>query len=117
MSYHLFAANYILLEFVNDGQYKSNPCISVYNDNEVKFGIDAYPSSQDGFMAVLKARFSDFCVHEVDMDGILAKLLSVSGLQKIMMFPIRAMLACQVVIITTKNLHGSVVIRYKAVIA
>jgi tRNA pseudouridine13 synthase len=51
----------------------------VYNDIEVKFGIDAYASSHDGFAAVLKARFSDFCVHEVDMDGNLAELLSVSG--------------------------------------
>lgn len=68
----------ILVEFVDDGRQKSNPCTSVYNDLEVKFGIDAYASTHDGFAAVLKARFSDFCVHEVDMDGNIAELLSVS---------------------------------------
>lgn len=36
-----------------------------YNEVEQSMGICAYASSEnEGFAAVLKARYSDFCVHE-----------------------------------------------------
>ena len=35
-----------------------------YDDLERKFGISAYASPHEGFAAVLKARYSDFLVHE-----------------------------------------------------
>mmetsp|Transcript_17915 Transcript_17915/g.21926 ORF Transcript_17915/g.21926 Transcript_17915/m.21926 type:complete len:750 (-) Transcript_17915:143-2392(-) len=45
---------------------------------ELKMGIEAYASPVvPGFAAVLKARYSDFCVHEVALDGTIARLDSV----------------------------------------
>ena len=35
-----------------------------YDDLERKFGISAYASPHEGFAAVVKARYSDFVVHE-----------------------------------------------------
>ena len=35
-----------------------------YDDIERKFGIAAYCSPHEGFAAVVKARYSDFVVHE-----------------------------------------------------
>jgi hypothetical protein len=35
-----------------------------YDDLELKFGISAYASPHEGFAAVVKARYSDFVVHE-----------------------------------------------------
>jgi len=47
-----------------------------YDDLERKFGISAYCSPHEGFAAVVKARYSDFVVHEVDRDGNIARLES-----------------------------------------
>ena len=35
-----------------------------YDSVEKKFGISAYASPHEGFAAVVKARYSDFIVHE-----------------------------------------------------
>ncbi len=35
-----------------------------YDEIEHKFGIRAYASPHEGFAAVVKARYSDFIVHE-----------------------------------------------------
>ena len=35
-----------------------------FDDIEKKFGIAAYASPHEGFAAVVKARYSDFVVHE-----------------------------------------------------
>eukprot|EP00578_Thalassiosira_sp_NH16_P030769 CAMPEP_0181081918 /NCGR_PEP_ID=MMETSP1071-20121207/3349_1 /TAXON_ID=35127 /ORGANISM="Thalassiosira sp., Strain NH16" /LENGTH=203 /DNA_ID=CAMNT_0023163479 /DNA_START=234 /DNA_END=841 /DNA_ORIENTATION=- len=45
-----------------------------YDDVERKFGVSAYASPHDGFAAVVKARYSDFVVHEVDLNGNVARL-------------------------------------------
>lgn len=48
-----------------------------YDEVEQQFGIIAYASSDvPGFAAVLKGRFSDFCVREVDTNGNMARLQS-----------------------------------------
>lgn len=47
---------------------------SRYDDLECKVGIAEYASPQDGFAAVVKARYSDFVVHEVDLHGNVARL-------------------------------------------
>eukprot|EP00584_Thalassiosira_punctigera_P017562 CAMPEP_0172554680 /NCGR_PEP_ID=MMETSP1067-20121228/55866_1 /TAXON_ID=265564 ORGANISM="Thalassiosira punctigera, Strain Tpunct2005C2" /NCGR_SAMPLE_ID=MMETSP1067 /ASSEMBLY_ACC=CAM_ASM_000444 /LENGTH=743 /DNA_ID=CAMNT_0013343097 /DNA_START=257 /DNA_END=2488 /DNA_ORIENTATION=+ len=47
-----------------------------YDDLERKFGISAYCSPHEGFAAVVKARYSDFLVHEVDLNGNIARLES-----------------------------------------
>eukprot|EP00579_Thalassiosira_antarctica_P012167 CAMPEP_0201914806 /NCGR_PEP_ID=MMETSP0903-20130614/4892_1 /ASSEMBLY_ACC=CAM_ASM_000552 /TAXON_ID=420261 /ORGANISM="Thalassiosira antarctica, Strain CCMP982" /LENGTH=736 /DNA_ID=CAMNT_0048450263 /DNA_START=98 /DNA_END=2308 /DNA_ORIENTATION=+ len=47
-----------------------------YDDDERKFGISAYCSPHEGFAAVVKARYSDFVVHEVDLNGNIARLES-----------------------------------------
>ena len=36
----------------------------LYDSIEMKFGISAYASPHEGFAAVVKARYSDFIVHE-----------------------------------------------------
>ncbi|KAL9183564.1 hypothetical protein ACHAXT_004420 [Thalassiosira profunda] len=48
-----------------------------YDDLERRFGISAYASPHQGFAAVVKARYSDFVVHEVDLNGNVARLESV----------------------------------------
>ncbi|KAL1497061.1 hypothetical protein ABEB36_008086 [Hypothenemus hampei] len=45
---------------------------------EEEVGIDAYISSLAGFSAVIKARFSDFQVNEIDLNGRIAKLTDVA---------------------------------------
>ena len=45
-----------------------------YDDLERKVGIAEYASPHDGFAAVVKARYSDFIVHEVDLNGNIARL-------------------------------------------
>lgn len=51
-----------------------------YHELEREMGISAYcqDGDEEGFAAVLKARYSDFVVHEVDMDGNVARLTSLS---------------------------------------
>mmetsp|Transcript_3971 Transcript_3971/g.5770 ORF Transcript_3971/g.5770 Transcript_3971/m.5770 type:complete len:112 (-) Transcript_3971:11-346(-) len=47
---------------------------------EEKFGITAYASKDvAGFAAILKGRFSDFCVREVDVNGNVARLCSLEN--------------------------------------
>eukprot|EP00571_Detonula_confervacea_P000535 CAMPEP_0172318450 /NCGR_PEP_ID=MMETSP1058-20130122/34921_1 /TAXON_ID=83371 /ORGANISM="Detonula confervacea, Strain CCMP 353" /LENGTH=728 /DNA_ID=CAMNT_0013033289 /DNA_START=88 /DNA_END=2271 /DNA_ORIENTATION=- len=50
--------------------------INRYDEIESKFGISAYASPHEGFAAVVKARYSDFVVHEVDLNGNIARLES-----------------------------------------
>lgn len=52
--------------------------MEAYDKIEESLGISEYvsPSSVSGFSAVVKARYSDFLVHEIDMDGNIAKLTS-----------------------------------------
>lgn len=47
-----------------------------FDEFERKFGISAYASPHEGFAAVVKARYSDFVVHEVDSKGNIARLES-----------------------------------------
>ena len=49
-----------------------------HDDIERSLGISEYlsTSSVSGFSAVMKARYSDFLVHEIDMDGTVARLTS-----------------------------------------
>ncbi len=47
---------------------------SRYDALERRVGISEYVSSHDGFAAVVKARYSDFLVHEVDLNGNVARL-------------------------------------------
>eukprot|EP00986_Skeletonema_menzelii_P003370 scaffold1028_cov157-Skeletonema_menzelii.AAC.13 len=47
---------------------------NVYDDLERKVGIAEYASPHEGFAAVVKARYSDFIVHEVDLNGNVARL-------------------------------------------
>src|SRR5210317_1173508 len=47
---------------------------SRYDALERRVGISEYVSSHDGFAAVVKARYSDFLVHEVDLNGNVACL-------------------------------------------
>ena len=53
---------------------EQTPTIDSFDETEEKLGISAYMSLGDGFSAVVKARYSDFLVHEVDMDGKVARL-------------------------------------------
>ncbi|KAL3816183.1 hypothetical protein ACHAXA_007301 [Cyclostephanos tholiformis] len=47
-----------------------------YDDIERQVGISAYASTHEGFAAIVKARYSDFVVHEVDLNGNIARLES-----------------------------------------
>ena len=52
--------------------------IVVEDEIETKLGIQEYLSSKSiGFTAVVKARYSDFVVHEIDLNGNIAKLTSI----------------------------------------
>ena len=63
----------------NDNNKQPKEVYAKYNDLECKFGISAYTTPHTpGFTAVLKARYSDFIVKEVDLDGNLAVLDSIS---------------------------------------
>ena len=48
------------------------------DDTEASLGIEEYfsPASVGGFSAVVKARYSDFLVHEIGLDGTVARLTS-----------------------------------------
>ena len=45
-----------------------------YDTLERKVGIAEYASAHEGFAGVVKARYSDFIVHEVDLNGNVARL-------------------------------------------
>jgi len=53
-----------------------------YDDAERKLGISAYCSPHEGFGAVVKARYSDFVVHEVGLNGKIARLESLETPQQ-----------------------------------
>ena len=54
------------------------PVFEKYTDLECRFGISTYTNPHTpGFAAVLKARYSDFIVKEVDLEGNLAALDSI----------------------------------------
>eukprot|EP00554_Chaetoceros_debilis_P005541 CAMPEP_0194072820 /NCGR_PEP_ID=MMETSP0149-20130528/457_1 /TAXON_ID=122233 /ORGANISM="Chaetoceros debilis, Strain MM31A-1" /LENGTH=764 /DNA_ID=CAMNT_0038752741 /DNA_START=52 /DNA_END=2343 /DNA_ORIENTATION=+ len=50
-----------------------------YDEVERSMGICSYASKCNGFAAVLKARYSDFVVHEVDANGNVARLTSLDN--------------------------------------
>ena len=51
-----------------------------YDNVEKAMGIEAYASPDaPGFAAVSKARYSDFVVHEVDVDGNVSRLESLEN--------------------------------------
>lgn len=50
--------------------------VNRYDELERQVGISSYVSSHEGFAAVIKARYSDFIVHEVDLNGNVARLES-----------------------------------------
>jgi tRNA pseudouridine13 synthase len=53
----------------------SNDASVIFDPTEQELGIRVYLSPHmNGFTAVLKARYSDFVVHEVALDGTIAKL-------------------------------------------
>lgn len=45
---------------------------------EIEVGITEYVSKLNGFSGVIKARYSDFHVNEIDMEGKIAKLTDTS---------------------------------------
>ena len=53
---------------------KEPPQAVFQDETETKLGITAYMTPGTGFSAVLKARFSDFLVHEVDGNGSIVRL-------------------------------------------
>lgn len=58
----------------------ANNTATVNDDNEDRMGISVYMSTEhDGFSAVVKARYSDFVVHEVALDGTIARLTSLNS--------------------------------------
>ncbi|CAH1389798.1 unnamed protein product [Nezara viridula] len=61
-------------------QYKRKHCEDVLHDGipEEDVGITKYVSSNAGFTGILKHRFTDFQVHEIDPDGKLVELTSTS---------------------------------------
>jgi tRNA pseudouridine13 synthase len=62
----------------NSNNEKSKETCNTEDDVEQSLGILEYlsGSTQDGFSAVVKARYSDFLVHEVDLEGNVARLTS-----------------------------------------
>jgi len=57
---------------------KDEQKVGTYDDIEKSLGISEYLSSTSfsGFTAVVKARYSDFLVHEIGLDGNVARLTS-----------------------------------------
>mmetsp|Transcript_14290 Transcript_14290/g.39866 ORF Transcript_14290/g.39866 Transcript_14290/m.39866 type:complete len:801 (-) Transcript_14290:148-2550(-) len=57
---------------------KDEQSLGTYDEKEKSLGISEYLSttSFSGFTAVVKARYSDFLVHEIDLDGNVAQLTS-----------------------------------------
>jgi tRNA pseudouridine13 synthase len=47
-----------------------------FDETEKSLGISVYMSQSQPFSAVVKARYSDFVVHEVGLDGTIARLTS-----------------------------------------
>lgn len=62
----------------SEPQEPKNHNADAFDEIEKSLGISEYfaSSSISGFTAVVKARYSDFLVHEIDMDGNVAKLTS-----------------------------------------
>lgn len=59
----------------NDKSYsKKQSDIYVEKLNEIDVGVTEYINTLEGFTGVLKARYSDFHVNEIAMDGKIAKL-------------------------------------------
>ena len=54
----------------------SSEVLAALDETERTLGISEYLTSGQGFSAVVKARYSDFVVHEVGEDGTIAKLTS-----------------------------------------
>jgi tRNA pseudouridine13 synthase len=48
--------------------------LEVFDETERKLGISEYLTTSVGFSGVVKARYSDFLVHEVGLDGSIARL-------------------------------------------
>ena len=58
-----------------DNSSEKKPLFARHAEAECKFGIEQYTTPDaPGFAGVIKARYSDFIVHEVDPDGTIAKL-------------------------------------------
>lgn len=49
--------------------------------SEKDIGVTEYISNLDGFKGILKARYSDFQVNEIDKDGVVAQLTDLSAPQ------------------------------------
>jgi tRNA pseudouridine13 synthase len=49
------------------------------DQDEAKFGINAYSTSTKGFFGVLKHRYTDFVVRECSLDGDVARLTTTDG--------------------------------------
>jgi tRNA pseudouridine13 synthase len=65
-------------ETSQQGEEEDAPVVLVWDPVEVELGISLYLSPEvPGFSAVSKGRYSDFVVHEVALDGSMAKLTSV----------------------------------------
>jgi tRNA pseudouridine13 synthase len=61
---------------LDEGEQKRNDGISQADETEQSLGICTYMVPGEGFSAVVKARYSDFLVHEVDLNGTTARLTS-----------------------------------------
>lgn len=59
-----------------DKSHRPYGCKFVERLNEEDVGITQYINAFKGFKGVLKARYSDFQVNEIDKDGVVAKLTS-----------------------------------------
>lgn len=57
--------------------------MEVFGESEKLIGISAYVSRHEGFAAAVKARYSDFIVHEVNIEGEMARLVSLENNLKI----------------------------------
>lgn len=57
-----------------DKPYKKRDFIQQEQLKEVEVGITEYISKFDGFSAIIKGRYSDFQVNEINLDGEIAKL-------------------------------------------
>lgn len=53
--------------------------MEVFDDSERAIGISAYLSQHEGFAAAVKSRYSDFIVHEVNIQGEIARLVSLEN--------------------------------------
>lgn len=53
--------------------------MEVFDESEKLIGISAYVTKHEGFAAAVKARYSDFIVHEVNIQGEMARLISMES--------------------------------------